>query len=329
MPTNTPTLSTVITTPGNSLAYSSHLPDNCFPDNRCFLTQTKVGRYLVPDRRCQNGVPVGWRGGFHFGVRFDYSAAAFQRQMEDSLQRTGLGYIDSIVIHDLEPTPRLGTQEEKTEHALADVKVLASSGWGYLVAQRDRGHLKAFGAGLNSNEDGEDEALKRAWNKKYVRALVELHQTQGKIDFLLLANMWSLLNFEAYEDGILQVCEEHGIKIIVGGPYSSGILATGADPTNGSVPYYNYGHASDAVRARCRRIEKICQQFGVPLIAAALQFPLLCSSVVSVIPGGKNEWEVCSNVDNMNVQIPNELWHALKQHKLLPAGLVLPGEESC
>ena len=86
--------------------------------------------------------------------------------------------------------------------------------------------------------------------------------------------------------------------------------------------------ASDAVRARCRRIEKICQRFGVPLIAAALQFPLLCSSVVSVIPGGKNEWEVCSNVDNMNVQIPNELWHALKQHKLLPAGLVLPGEES-
>ena len=65
-------------------------------------------------------------------------------------------------------------------------------------------------------------------------------------------------------------------------------MATGADPKNGSVPYYNYTEASDAIRARCRRVEKICNEFGVPLIAAALQFPLLCSAVVSVIPGRTN-----------------------------------------
>ena len=43
--------------------------------------------------------------------------------------------------------------------------------------------------------------------------------------------------------------------------------------------------------------------------------------------GGKNEWEVNSNVTNMNVNIPNDFLHALKKNKLLPQGLVLPGEK--
>ena len=70
-----------------------------------FVFQTKVGRYLVPDPAAKNGTSVGWLGGLHMGVRFDYSAAALERQLEDSLQRTGLGYIDSLVLHDCEPTP--------------------------------------------------------------------------------------------------------------------------------------------------------------------------------------------------------------------------------
>lgn len=68
-----------------------------------FAFQTKVGRYLVPDVDCTGGTKVGWIGGFHFGIRFDYSGAAFEAQLLNSLQRTGLGYIDSLVIHDLEP----------------------------------------------------------------------------------------------------------------------------------------------------------------------------------------------------------------------------------
>ena len=67
--------------------------------------QTKVGRFLVPDPKGRNGVPVGWIGGLHMGVVFDYSGPAIQRQYEDSLQRTGLGRIESLVIHDLEPNP--------------------------------------------------------------------------------------------------------------------------------------------------------------------------------------------------------------------------------
>ena len=294
---------------------------------RSFILQTKVGRFLIPDRECRNGTKVGWIGGMHMGIRFDYSAAGFQRQMEDSLQRMGLGYLDSVVIHDLEPTPRLGTQEEKTKKAFKDLEVLEDSGWNYLVEQRAAGHIGSFGAGLNSDEQDEDPALKREWNKMYVQRLVHLHSRSGRnstIDFLLLANMFSLLNFEALEDGILTLCSEHGISVVVGGPYSSGILATGPDPKNGSIPFYNYGSASDEIRERCRRVEAVCLEYQVPLIAAAIQFPLLHPAVVSVIPGGKNSWEVLSNVTSMNVVIPLEMWHKLQSLGLIPSELKLP-----
>ena len=302
-----------------------------------FILQTKVGRHLVPDRECKNGTKVGWIGGYHFKIRFDYTAAGFQRQMEDSLQRMGLGYIDSTVIHDLEPTVHIvkgktNGLKEAREH----LEVLKSSGFPKLQEMRRDGIISTFGAGMNSNEAGEDATIKRNWNKEYMQALVDLGtsgtETETKntwvptrgVDFMLLANMFSLLNFEAHEDGILQLCSDNNIAVVIGGPYSSGILATGADPTNGSIPFYNYCPANDAIRQRCRKIEQICNSYNVSLIAAAIQFPLLHPSVVSVIPGGKNSWEVNSNVDNMNTIIPIEMWYALQKEHLIPPDLKLP-----
>ena len=55
-----------------------------------FIFQTKVGRYLVPDRAAVNGTGVGWIGGLHMRIRFDYSAEAFERQLEDTLARSRL-----------------------------------------------------------------------------------------------------------------------------------------------------------------------------------------------------------------------------------------------
>lgn len=287
-----------------------------------FVLQTKVGRYLVPDHAANNGLDSGWIGGFHMRIQFDYSAAALFRQYENSLQRMGLGYIDSLVIHDLEPTPHI--IEGKTNgvsEARAHLEVFRESGFAQLQAMRRSGLIKVFGAGLNSNEKGENQDTKRAWNKEYLAALIKMGEesSEGRgVDFLLLANMWSLLNFEAMEEGILDLCLEKGISVVVGGPFSSGILATGADPSNGSVPFYNYTPASDEVRARCRRVESICKDYGVPLIAAALQFPLLHPAVACVIPGGKSASEVRSNVDNMNVDIPAEFWNELREKDLIP-----------
>ena len=108
-----------------------------------FVVQTKVGRHLVPDTKCVNGTAVGWIGGFHMGQQFDYSATGFQQQLHDSLQRTGLGYIDSLVIHDLEPTPHIVSGKT---NGLAEAKQylheLKQSGFAELQRMRAKGQIK-------------------------------------------------------------------------------------------------------------------------------------------------------------------------------------------
>jgi hypothetical protein len=202
-----------------------------------------------------------------FDVRFDYSAPAFQRQFEDSLQRTGLGRTEALVIHDLEPR-ELGGLDNAREH----LGVLRGGGFPALQALRAAGTIRAFGAGVNAAEDGEDVVLKDQWNVEYVDALLSMHEgTEGAdrgIDFFLLANMYSLLNLSAHDLGILDKCQQSGVGVVVGGPYSSGILATGADPKCGGPAYYNYMPASEAVLVKTRRIEAVCERYNVPLIAA-------------------------------------------------------------
>ena len=290
-----------------------------------FVFQTKVGRYLVPDPAAKNGTSVGWIGGLHMGVKFDYSASAFERQIQDSLQRTGLGYIDSVVIHDLEPTPHRNPAagDDGIATACRHLATLRESGFAALQRMRADGVIKAFGAGVNIDEDGEDEHVKREWNREYVRILLGMPTERARgIDFLLLANMHSLLSHEASSLGILDDCLAAGVAVVIGGPYSSGILATGADPPDGSTPKFNYQPASEAVRARVRRIERVCDRHGVPLIAAALQYPLRHPAVCSVIPGGATADEVASNVALLNATIPEGLWQDLERERLLP--MLLP-----
>ena len=76
--------------------------------------------------------------------------------------------------------------------------------------------------------------------------------------------------------------------------------------------------------SRTRGIEAVCTRHGVPLIAAALQFPLGHPAVSCVIPGGKSEAEVRSNVALMNVPIPPALWADLKSAGLLPPRVRTP-----
>ena len=58
----------------------------------------------------------------------------------------------------------------------------------------------------------------------------------------------------------------------MGGVFNSGILATGV--RNVAVARFNYAAASGHWVQQVAAIEAVCEQFEVPLRAAALQFPL-------------------------------------------------------
>src|SRR5690606_17175455 len=102
---------------------------------------------------------------------------------------------------------------------------------------------------------------------------------------------------------------ERGIGVVVGGPYNSGILATGPQPG----AKYNYAPAPEPVLERVRAIEALCRRHGTSLPAAALQFPLAHPAVVGIIPGGQTASEVRRNLATLGEPVPAALWQDLKE----------------
>ncbi|WP_165823589.1 aldo/keto reductase [Metarhizobium album] len=77
--------------------------------------------------------------------------------------------------------------------------------------------------------------------------------------------------------------------------------------------------APAAVLERVARIEAVCERHGVPLPAAALQFPLGHPLVVSVIPGARSVAELEQNLAYSRLSIPAALWSDLKTEGLVAA----------
>ena len=104
-----------------------------------------------------------------------------------------------------------------------------------------------------------------------------------------------------------------GIGVVIGGPYNSGVLATGARPG----AFYDYDPAPKWVLDRVAQIEAVCNRHAVRLVDAAFQFPLRHKAVVSVIPGGQGLTEMNSNIAASHAVIPAAFWAELKSEGLL------------
>ena len=254
-----------------------------------YVLSSKVGRLL---QVCPPEQRTGIGKFFDTPTRreqYDYSHDGVMRSVEFSLERLGVDRIDILYAHDLDKYTH-GSQAAME----ARLHEFMQSGYSALLSLRDQGVIKAFGAGIN-------EWRPAQW-------LVE----RGDFDLFLLAGRYTLLEQEALES-FLPLCEKRGIGIVLGGPYNSGVLATGAKPG----AYYNYSEAPQDVLDRVARIEAVCRRHGVRLVEAALQFPLLHSSVVSVIPGGQSVEQVRSNRTILDAAIPAILWTELKSEGLM------------
>jgi D-threo-aldose 1-dehydrogenase len=258
---------------------------------------TKVGRRLdpiAPDRAGE--VRHGFAGAAAFEPVFDYGYDAVMRSYEESRRRLRRDRIDILFAHDL---GRATHGEAHADH----FRAFMTGGYRALRALRDSGAVGAIGLGVNEWQVCE-EALAVA-----------------DFDIILLAGRYTLLEQGAL-DSFLPTCAARGVSVIVGGPYNSGILAQGV---GGPGPvHYNYAPAPADIVARVARLEAVCARFGVPLAAAALQFPLAHRQVRSVIPGMASAGEVDEAVRLMQVAIPDALWTALREDDLLHAQAPTP-----
>lgn len=261
-----------------------------------FVLSTKVGRVLHAPRDPGRFDTGFWSGGLHFEHRWDYGYDGIMRAYEDSLQRLGMNRIDLLLVHDLD------WWHHGTDAAVdAWLAQLRTSGWRALDELKRSGAIKGIGAGVN-----ELGTIPRFLD------IVD-------VDFFLLALRYTLMEHETLE-AELPACQQRDVGIVVGGVFSSGITATGAVPG----AKYNYADADDAALDKVRRIEAVCGRHGVPLPAAALQFPLHHPSVAAIIPGAFSPGHVATNLEHVRREIPPALWAELKHEGLIRADAPTP-----
>ncbi|MEP0233706.1 MULTISPECIES: aldo/keto reductase [Roseibium] len=263
------------------------------------ILSSKIGRLLV-DCEPEEVTPEAFVDVPQKRIVFDYSYDGVMRSHEASKARLNVEKLDILFVHDVCAFSQ-GSQElsDQRVRELYDL-----GGYRALTELKDSGEIRAIGAGVNE------------W--QVCEKLLGL----SEFDCFLLAGRYTLLEQDALES-FLPLCERRDVSIILGGPYNSGILATGA--IEGAK--YNYAEAPPTILDRVRRIEEVCKAHGVQLIGAALQFVLGHPCVKTVVPGAVSAREVEANIALLNMPIPAGFWRDIKSAGLIREDAPVPEDK--
>jgi D-threo-aldose 1-dehydrogenase len=263
------------------------------------VLSTKIGRKLTETPAANL---ASRRQGFvtpePYESEFDYTYDAVLRTFEASSRRLRRDSVDLLLVHDI------GRLVHGAEHP-GRFSEFMEGGYRAMHELRECGAVGAIGLAVNET-DVAQEALE-----------------QGDFDLVMLGRRYTLLEQDAL-DGFLPLCRRRGVEVIVAGPCSSAILATGIRSGNGG--HYNYQHATEAVQGRVAAIERVCAAHRVPLAAAALQFPLAHPQVLTVVAGMARPEQVVQAVAYLRIAIPAALWRDLRTLGLIRADAPVPQE---
>ncbi|HEY5309083.1 MAG TPA: aldo/keto reductase [Casimicrobiaceae bacterium] len=268
---------------------------HCLRDE--FLLSTKVGRLLVPEPDAPS-VQFGYVDALPFVQRFDYTRDGVLRSLDDSLQRLAMSRVDLVYVHDI----------DKATHGAAfpsRMRDVLDGALPALAALKAEGTIGGFGLGVNDVQI----------------CLDTLHHAD--LDVILLAGRYTLADQSAVAM-LLPECVRRGVAVVLGGPFNSGILATGSRPHDGSQPFFNYAQATPAIVERVSGLEDVCREFAVPLRAAALQFPCAHPAIANVLAGARSRAEYDDHRAMQQQAIPDAFWRTLRARRLIDAAAPLP-----
>jgi D-threo-aldose 1-dehydrogenase len=264
-----------------------------------YVLSTKVGRVILDELEDPAARDMGDKGGvFEFGLKNkivnDYSADATLRSIEDSLKRLKTDRLDIVWVHDV-------AQDFYGDEWLAQFEIARTGAFRVLSRLRDEGVIQGWGLGVNRVEPLE----------------LTLDLNEPKPDAFLLAGRYTLLDHERSLQRLMPAAAKQHVDIVVGGPYSSGILAGGA--------HFEYQKASPEIIAKVERIKAIAQRHGISVKAAALQFALAHPAVAAVIPGASRPERIAEDHAALNETVPVAFWQQMREQKLVSAEAPLPG----
>lgn len=258
---------------------------------RDLVISTKVGRRLVPTD--QTGERHGFVDADPFEPVFDYGGEAIVTSHRQSLERLAAGHIDLLLAHDLGKATH-GDQAERHLAAFLD------TGYAAMRGLKRAGKVAMIGLGVNEV------------------AICERLMDEVELDVILLAGRYTLLEQGAL--ALLDRCAAEGVRVIVGGPFNSGLLVETAKGPR----HYNYDPAPDDILARAEALGQVCRAHDTPLAAAALAFPGAHPAVSTVLAGLADPVQV-EEVLGWRVTAPSpDLWRALRAASLLDAKAPTP-----
>ncbi|MFD0213150.1 aldo/keto reductase [Streptomyces hirsutus] len=258
-----------------------------------FVLSTKVGRVILDELEDPTTRDLGEKGGlFAYGrpnkVIDDYTADATLRSIEDSLTRLKTDRLDIVWVHDV-------AQDFHGDHWLAVYETARTGAFRVLQRLREEGVIKAWGLGVNRVEPIE----------------LTLDLNEPRPDAFLLAGRYTLLDHNRALQRLLPTAIEQGIDMVVGGPYSSGVLAGGR--------HFEYQQAPAEIITRVERIKTLAAEHGVSAKAAALQFALAHPATAAVIPGATRPSRIAEDIAALSESVPVAFWAALRDEKLIAA----------
>jgi len=209
---------------------------------------------------------------------FGYTAAETRRSVETSLERLGLEHIPVVYIHD--PPAEIIATVLGPDGALAALRQLQTEG---VV-----GHV-----GIASNNPWD--------NAPYIET--------GEFAAAVVPDAYSLLSQVALER-IFPAAARFGMGVVVATPLERGLLATG---TRAARPEDHINrHFTPEVLQHVEQIEALCAEYGISLLAAALQFVVRHPVASATVPGARRAEQAWANTAAIQEPIPAAFWPALE-----------------
>ena len=239
------------------------------------LSESLIGAALRERPEAKDSLVISTKAGrTHDG--YDFSRDAVIRGVEASLERLGLDRLRIVYIHD--------AMDQPMDYVLSDAGALG--GLRHLQAQGVIDHI-----GTASNDP--------PTNLGYIRT--------GEFDCAVIADSWSLINRVA-EREIFAAAARHDVGLVAATPLERGLLVTG--PVE-DTRYLNRIFSAECL-AHVSRIQRMCADHDVPMLAVALQYGSRHPQVASTIPGARIPDEATSCLAAAQLKIPARLWDDLR-----------------
>ncbi|RFU49668.1 aldo/keto reductase [Paraburkholderia sp. DHOC27] len=263
-----------------------------------YVISTKVGRVILDEVEDVSARNLGEKSGvFAFGrpnkIVNDYSADATLRSIDDSLKRMKTDHVEIVWVHDV-------AQDFYGDEWLTVFDTARKGAFRALTRLRNEGVIKAWGLGVNRVEPCE----------------LALDLEEAQPDGFLLAGRYTLLDHDRALQRLMPAAAARKAEIVVGGPYSSGVLAGGAN--------FEYQAASPEILAKVALIKAIAARYNVSIKAAALQFSLANPAVAAVIPGASRPDRIAEDQAAVKEVIPADFWREMRAQGMVGANAPLP-----